>query len=135
MAIQRIKAIIVEPRSLKRRDWRRTVARMNQPIEVDLPHKLGKEEARRRIAGNIHKLKDQIPGGTSHMNSQWNGDVLDLDLSAMGQTVAATIAVEETHVRCRVMLPPMLAMLARPIEAALNAKGKQLLLEDKGKGR
>ena len=42
---------------------------MSQPIQVDLPHKLGKEEARRRIASNIHKLKDHIPGGTAQVSS------------------------------------------------------------------
>ena len=36
---------------------------MTQPIDVDLPHNLGKEEARRRIASNIHKLQEHIPGG------------------------------------------------------------------------
>ena len=35
---------------------------MQQPIDVDLPHKLGRDEARRRIAGNFHKLRDHIPG-------------------------------------------------------------------------
>ena len=36
---------------------------MSHPIEVDLPHNLGKDEARRRIANNIHRLQDHIPGG------------------------------------------------------------------------
>ena len=107
---------------------------MERPIEVDLPHKLGKEEARRRIAGNIHKLQDQIPGGASHMDSSWSGDQLNLDLTAMGQSVSAQILVKETKVRLRVMLPPLLAMFARPIESALSAKGGDLLLEDRRKG-
>lgn len=104
---------------------------MERPIEVELPHKLGREEARRRIAGNIHKLKDQIPGGASHVATNWVGDQLNLDVTAMGQTVAATIDVEDAKVRCRVLLPGMLAMFARPIEAMLSAKGGDLLLEDK----
>ena len=41
---------------------------MQQPIEVDLPHKLGREEARRRIANNIQQLKDHIPGGAGHVD-------------------------------------------------------------------
>jgi hypothetical protein len=36
---------------------------MSQPIDVDLPHKLGKDEAKRRIGGNIHKLHEHLPGG------------------------------------------------------------------------
>ena len=106
---------------------------MSQPIQVDLPHKLGKEEARRRIAGNIHKLQDHIPGGSAHVVSDWSGDELKLDVSAMGQTVAALIGVEENIVRCRVVLPGMLGMFAKPIEAMLQKKGN-VLLEDHRKG-
>ena len=102
---------------------------MQQPIQVDLPHKLGRDEARRRIANNIHKLKDHIPGGASHVDSSWMGDELHLAIHALGQAVEANIAVEETRVRVRVMLPGMLAMFAGPIQAMLQKKGN-ILLED-----
>jgi len=102
---------------------------MSQPIQVDLPHKLGKDEARRRIAGNVHKLKDHIPGGAAQVDSSWSGDQLKLDISAMGQTVEALIGVEDKVVHCRVLLPGMLGMFAGPIEAMLQKKGN-ILLED-----
>ncbi len=102
---------------------------MQQPIQVDLPHKLGRDEARRRIANNIHKLKEHIPGG-AQVSSSWTGDELDLAVNALGQAVEARIGVEETKVRVRVMLPGMLAMFAGPIEAMLQKKGN-ILLEDK----
>ena len=105
---------------------------MNQPIQVDLPHKLGREEARRRIAANIHKLEQQIPGG-ARVDSRWEGDELKLAVQAMGQSIDADIGVQESIVRCKLMLPPMLAMLARPIEAMLRNKGGDLLLDDKRK--
>ena len=103
---------------------------MQKPIQVDLPHKLGRDEARRRIANNIHKLKEHIPGGGAHVESAWQGDELDLAINALGQAVSAKIGVEETKVRVAVMLPGMLAMFAGPIEAMLQKKGN-ILLEDK----
>ena len=103
---------------------------MAKPIQVDLPHKLGRDEARRRIANNIHKLKEHIPGGSAQVESQWQGDDLDLAINALGQAVSAKIGVEETKVRVAVMLPGMLAMFAGPIEAMLQKKGN-VLLEDK----
>jgi hypothetical protein len=106
---------------------------MERPIEVELPHRLGKEEARRRIAANVHRLTDHIPGGASQVETSWAGDELSLGISAMGQSIDAKIAVEETKVRVQMILPPMLAMFARPIEAALGAKGGDLLLEDRSK--
>ena len=101
---------------------------MQKPIQVDLPHKLGRDEARRRIANNIHKLQEHIPGG-AQVDSAWQGDHLDLSINALGQAVSAKIGVEETKVRVAVMLPGMLAMFAGPIEAMLQKKGN-VLLED-----
>jgi hypothetical protein len=117
--------------ALKSNDSRRISSSMQRPIDVDLPHKLGREEARRRLANNIHKLQEHIPGGASHVDSSWVGDRLNLTVHAMGQAVEAEIDVEETKVHCRIQLPGMLSLFAAPIEAMLKAKGSDLLLEDK----
>lgn len=105
---------------------------MGQPLEIDLPHKLGKDEARRRIANNMHKLQEHIPGG-AQVQSGWAGDQLNLDVAAMGQQVTATIDVEDTKVHLKVLLPPMLGMFGGLIQAALQSKGGALL-EDHSKG-
>jgi hypothetical protein len=102
---------------------------MQPPIKVDLPHKLGRDEAKRRIANNIHKLKEHIPGGGAQVSSNWAGDELNLAINALGQAVEAKIGVEETKVHVEVMLPGMLAIFAAPIEAMLQKKG-DILLED-----
>jgi len=101
---------------------------MSQPIEVDLPHNLGKDEARRRIANNVHKLSEHIPGG-AQVQSGWTGDQLNLDVAAMGQSITAAIDVMETKVHLKVLLPPMLGMFSGMIQAALQRKG-DVLLED-----
>jgi putative polyhydroxyalkanoate system protein len=105
---------------------------MSQPIDVDLPHSLGRDEARRRIANNIHKLQEHIPGG-AQVKSGWTGDQLNLDVAAMGQSVAAAIDVMDTKVHVRVMLPGMLGMFSGLIQGALQKKGS-VLLEDHTKG-
>jgi hypothetical protein len=105
---------------------------MTQPLEVDLPHKLGRDEARRRIANNVHKLEEHIPGG-AQVQSGWVGDQLNLDVAALGQQVTATIDVEETKVHLKVLLPPALGFFGGVIHAALQKKGG-VLLEDHSKG-
>jgi hypothetical protein len=104
---------------------------MAQPIIVDLPHSLGAEEAKRRIAGGIGKLTDHIPGGAD-VRSGWEGDRLDLGVKAMNQEVNARIDVMEKVVRVEVVLPAMLGFFGRQVEAYLRSKGGQLL-EDKSK--
>ena len=106
---------------------------MSQPIEVDLPHNLGKDEARRRIANNIHKLQEHIPGG-GHVESGWSGDQLNMKVQAMGEAVTAVIDVEETKVHLKMVLPGMLGMFSGMIQAALQKKGSDILLEDHHKG-
>ena len=104
---------------------------MSTPIELDLPHKLGREEARRRIAANVHKLTDHIPGG-GNVQSGWTGDQLDLTVTAMGEQVHAAMDVQDDKVHVRFMLPAMLGMFSGLIAGALKAKGG-MLLEDHSK--
>ena len=106
---------------------------MSNPLTVDLPHKLGADEARRRIERNVGKLTDHIPGG-AQVSSRWTGNRLDLDIGAMGQQVAAEIDIQESVVRLKVTLPPALAFFGGAIEAALKRKGKDLLEDKRGTG-
>jgi hypothetical protein len=103
---------------------------MSSPIVVDLPHNLGAEEAKRRIARNIGRLGDHIPGGAAKVDSSWTGDRLDLRIAAMGQDVSARIDVQETLVRLEVMLPPFLSFFAKQVESLIRRQGTELL-EDK----
>lgn len=105
---------------------------MTQPIDVDLPHNLGKDEARRRIANNVHKLEEHIPGG-ARVQSGWTGDQLNLNIAAMGEAVNATIEVMDSKVHLKVHLPGMLGMFSGMVQAALQKKGS-VLLEDHSKG-
>jgi hypothetical protein len=102
---------------------------MTKPITIDLPHKLGAEEAKRRIAGGIGRLEHYVPGGAD-VRSSWTGNRLDLVVGAMGQEVNCSIDVQERIVRVEMLLPPLLAMFAGKIRDALTRRGTELL-EDK----
>ena len=65
---------------------------MSSPISVDVPHRLGAEEARRRIEGGVGSLKNFIPGAAD-VRSAWTGDRLGLQIAMMGQEVSAQIDV------------------------------------------
>ena len=51
----------------------------------------------------------------------------------MGQTVSGTLDVQDTKVHVELMLPPMLAMMAGPIEKYLRSKGGEMLEDKSGK--
>jgi hypothetical protein len=104
---------------------------MSGPITVDLPHSLGAEEAKRRIAANIGGLTSHLPAGAD-VASAWEGDRLKLDVGAIGQQVSAGIDVQESIVRVSVLLPPALAFFGKVVEAGLRRSGPALL-ENKNK--
>lgn len=103
---------------------------MNKPIVVDLPHKLGVEEAKRRMQGGIGRLKDHVPGGAAEVETSWTGDRMHLRVQAMGQEVVGHVDVEERLVRLEVSLPPFLSFFASKVESLMRSRGGELL-EDK----
>lgn len=101
------------------------------PFTVDIPHSLGKVEAKARLAGRIGELDRHLPG-KSRVSSRWTEEFrLQLDVAALGQDVSVGIEVEEARVRVTMLLPPLLAMMGGAISKAVKAKGGQLLLGDK----
>jgi hypothetical protein len=95
-------------------------------MSVDVPHKLGAAEARRRIANGTGQLVGRLPAGAT-ATPTWIGDRLQLDINALGQAMKANLDVQETLVRVEVVLPPALAFLRPLIESGIRRTGAELL--------
>jgi hypothetical protein len=114
------------------RPARAYMAAMHKPFIIDMPHKLGREEAKRRLQAGIGRVSDHVPGGQADVTSRWESDRLHLHVKAMGQSVGGHLDVREDHVHVELMLPPLLAMMAGPVEKFLRAKGQQMLADKSG---
>lgn len=99
---------------------------MADPITVDIPHRLGKADARARIDGRIGELAGMIPGG-AEVDHRWEGDTLHFTVAAMGQRIASTLEVMEDKVHATVDLPPLLALFAGKIREKLAREAPKLL--------
>lgn len=99
---------------------------MPEPIKVDIPHTLGREAARARLAGGVGKLAEMIPGG-GKIDQRWEGDTLHFGVTAMGQTVACRLDVFDARVHVEVDLPPMLALFAGKVKDKLLSVAPRLL--------
>ncbi|MEO5938949.1 MAG: polyhydroxyalkanoic acid system family protein [Sphingomonas sp.] len=99
---------------------------MTDPITVDVPHKLGLAEARRRVEAGIGKIAGWIPGGamTDH---RWDGDVLHFTVAAMGQRIASKLDIHADRIVATVDLPPFLALFADKLKAKLAKEAPKLL--------
>ncbi|WP_375397934.1 polyhydroxyalkanoic acid system family protein [uncultured Sphingomonas sp.] len=99
---------------------------MSEPITVDIPHKLGLAEARRRIDAGIGQLAGWFPGGAA-VDHHWQGDIMAFTVAALGQRVAGRLDVRDERVIATVDLPPFLALFADRIRAKLAKEAPRLL--------
>jgi putative polyhydroxyalkanoate system protein len=100
---------------------------MATPITVNIPHQLGRAEARRRIEAGFAKIADQLPGGVAAGSEHWDGDRLSFSLTAMGQTIAGVVDVLDAAVTIEVELPGVLGMIASGLKDRLQKAGQLLL--------
>lgn len=99
---------------------------MADPVTVDIPHKLGRDAARARIASGVGRIGGMFPGGGT-VEERWEDDTLHFTVSAMGQRVACRLDVMQERVHAVVDLPPMLALFAGKIREKLEKEGPKLL--------
>lgn len=105
---------------------------MSKPVIVEIPHELGRTEARRRIESGLGQLIEQI-GSVGELSHAWEGDLLRFSLQAIGQMVTGTIAIEERIVRLEVQLPGIFAMVANKVKGRLRDEAQLLLQGPRGR--
>lgn len=104
---------------------------MTKPITITIPHQLGRDEARRRIAEGFQKIGGQFGASAAKaMKTSWEGDRMVFSVKAMGQSVTGHVDVSDAVVAMEVMLPAMLAMMAAAVKDRVQHEG-QLMLEKK----
>ncbi|MBB4630926.1 polyhydroxyalkanoic acid system family protein [Sphingosinicella soli] len=104
---------------------------MAQPIRFDIPHRLGRAEARRRMDGGLDDLDRAMPFA-SRIDKTWQEDRLVVEVTAMGQVTTAHLDVGDDHVHVALALPGLLGMFGEKI-AGFFRKRTTELLEDKSK--
>lgn len=99
---------------------------MSKPLVVNVPHELGRAEARRRVDAGVAQLIGQI-GAVGAITQTWREDVLHFSLVALGQTVTGLVAVEDREVRMEIILPGVLGLIASKLKGRIRNEGQVLL--------
>jgi hypothetical protein len=99
---------------------------MSAPIELNIPHTLGKDPVRQRLDGGIGKIGRMIPGG-AQVDHRWEGDTMHFSVAAMGQTIGCRATVSETNVHAIVDLPGFLGLFAGKIRDVIQQEAPKLL--------
>jgi hypothetical protein len=103
---------------------------MTRPITINIPHALGKDEARRRITIGFDRLRQQMTGGLAGMiafQERWEEDRLHFEGTALGQKITGRFDVKPDSVEMQLDLPEILAAMADRIRHKLQNEGRTLL--------
>src|ERR1700738_4515973 len=99
---------------------------MPAPLVVSIPHRLGREEAARRLKGGLTRAAASVPM-LNVDEERWKAGSMFLRARAAGQAGSGHIDVEDDHVRVEVMLPWLLQRFAEAARAAIQNRGNLLL--------
>jgi hypothetical protein len=99
---------------------------MGVPVEMDIPHKLGKAGVRERLDKGIGRIGTMIPGGAL-VEHHWEDDTMLFTVQAMGQRIASRLETFEDKVHAAIDLPPLMALFANQVKAMLESEAPKLL--------
>jgi hypothetical protein len=99
---------------------------MPAPLIVSIPHRLGREEACRRLKTGLTRAAASMPV-LKVDEEKWDGDRMIFRVRALGQAAAGHVDVEDNHVRVEVTLPWLLQRFAEVAQATIKNRGKLLL--------
>ena len=103
---------------------------MAKPLTVSIPHRLGRDEAVRRLKSGLADVRTHYSHVFNVQEETWIGDQLAFRITALAQTVSGTIDVADDHVTLQVFLPWLLAKIAEAIQPLIKREGT-LMLEKK----
>ena len=99
---------------------------MSAPLVVSIPHRLGKEEAVRRLRTGLTRAATSVPV-LKVDEERWDGDQMIFRVRALGQAASGRIDVGEAEVRVEVVLPWLLQRFAQMAQTAIRSRGQLLL--------
>jgi hypothetical protein len=103
---------------------------MTNSVSVSIPHRLGREEATRRIKGGFGTLRSHLATFISIDHEDWTDNAVCFQMRGFGQSAAGTITVVDDSVHIELRLPWLLAKIAERLLPAMRRE-TVLLLEQK----
>jgi len=103
---------------------------MSEPLVVSIPHRLGRDEAVRRLKSGLTSARTHFAHILTISEENWEDSRLSFRASALGQVASGLIDVREDHVVLTVQLPWLLAKFAQAASKVIRKQGT-LMLEKK----
>jgi hypothetical protein len=100
---------------------------MAQPLVVSIPHRLGRDEAVRRIKSGLGEARTQFAHLITLSEGAWEDNRLSLQASALGQVATGLIDVRDDYVQVTVQLPWLLGKFAQAAAPLIQRQGTLML--------
>ena len=99
---------------------------MSAPLIVSIPHRLGRDEAMRRLKAGLSRAASSVPV-LSVDEERWDNNRMTFRVRALGQVASGHLDVEDAYVRLEVTLPWLLQRFAEAAQIAIQKSGQLLL--------
>jgi hypothetical protein len=99
---------------------------MSVPLIVSIPHRLGREEAIRRLKAGLTRAATSIPA-LKVDEERWEDNRMIFRVRALGQVASGHLDVTDDHVRLEITLPWLLQRFAEVAQVAIKNRGSLLL--------
>jgi hypothetical protein len=103
---------------------------MSKPLVVSIPHRLGKDEAVRRLQTGLGNVRSSYGHMFTVQEEVWTGNHLQFRVAALAQSVSGSLDVTDDAVNLQIVLPWLLAKIAESIQPLIRKEGT-LMLEKK----
>jgi len=100
---------------------------MSKPLVVSIPHRLGKQEALRRLQSGLASARTNFGHLYTVEEETWTDARLQFRVSVLGQAASGSIDVGEDQVHLVVFLPWLLATLASAVQPLIRKEGVVML--------
>jgi hypothetical protein len=99
---------------------------MSEPLVITIPHRLGKDEALKRVQPALGTVSRTFPA-IKVEEEVWSGHRMTFRVRALNQVASGTVTIEDDYVRLEAVLPWLLHRFAQAIQKTVAGRAKVLL--------
>ncbi len=98
-----------------------------EPLVVTISHRLGRDEAKRRVDRGLEAVRGEVAQYVSSLDYHWEDYRLEFRVVAMLQTITGRIEVLDDAIRIELGLPRLQHLIGRSLAGRIEQRARMLL--------
>jgi len=96
-------------------------------MQISIPHKFSRAEAKERVMLALREAREKLAGQATIDREEWQGDTLHFGFTVQGQSITGTFEVRDGDFDLNAKLPLMLRMFEGRIKKAIEEQAGAML--------